>query len=330
MKRAWWVGSMVAGLVLALGCGDDDGVASDLGPPGDMGAMTTDDAAPPADLGGEQDLGGEPLCDAATCVNGACEADICVCDAGWTGDTCADLDEPTETNLLLWFDGDAMETLTIGDGMQIDAWEARYAVGGGAMVTPPSDGQRPRFQPGTSTWGRGAVGFDGVDDMLVQDGLWPGLAGRTEYTLAVVYTTSTTDTTAFVMTDPDGDPGFGIGTGSLPRQVLAIATDGTGGGTVLFQSEENALPTSGIQIAILRVSSGGSGLYLNGELVDRQLSVPTLALPASDIVLGADRIDGPSRIYGGAIGEVLVFGEALSEERFMALEDYLEAKWQSL
>ena len=321
---------LCAALALATACGDDDGSddTTDL-PPADMGAMV-DSSMPMADAGPGDDLGVDPTCDAESCVNGACETDVCVCDDGWTGASCEDLDEPATDGVLLWFDADMPETLTISDGNQVDAWEARFAVGGGgATVTAPSDGQRPRFQPGTSTWGHGALGFDGVDDKLVQEGLWPGLAGRTDYTVFGVYTHARSNTSAFTMTDPEGNPGFGLGTGPLSRQMMCLYGDGDGD-TALVDTEADATPSSGIQVVVLRVTTDGANMRLNGAEVDRQASAITLALPASEIVFGAESVDGDMRTYAGAIGEVIVYGTALDEGALTAVEDYLLAKWQSM
>ncbi len=313
-----------------VACGDDDRSDTTDLPPADMGPMV-DSSLPMLDANVDgPDLGLDPTCDAESCVNGACEADACVCDDGWTGGTCEDLDEPDTSGVLLWFDADMPETLTIGDGNQIDAWEARFAVGGGATVIPPSDGQRPRFQPGTSTWGRGALGFDGLDDKLVQEGLWAGLAGRTEYTVFGVYTFSQSDTSAFTLTDPDGNPGFGLGTGPLSRQMACLHADGDGGDSALLETERDAVPTSGIHVVVLRVTTDGATLRFNGAEVDASEAAIALNLPASEIVFGSESVDGNDRIYAGAIGEVIVYGSALGAADLAGVEDYLTAKWQSM
>jgi hypothetical protein len=314
-------------LLTLTACGDDDTDRTDVT---EMDMAVAMDLSMPMVDASDGDLGTDPSCTAETCVNGTCEADACVCDAGWSGESCAGLDEPTTDGVLLWFDADMPDTLTIGESNRIDAWEARFAVGGGATVTPPSDGQRPSFQPGTSTWGHGAIGFDGVDDKLVQEGLWPGLAGRTEYTVFGVYTHGMTDTSAFTMTDPDGNPGFGLGTGPLSRQMMCLYADANGGDTGLLETERDAVPTSGIQVVVLRVTEGGATMRFNGAQVDRSSTAVTLDLPASEIVFGAESVDGDERVYPGAIGEVIVYGSALGDTALAEVEDYLLAKWRSM
>ncbi len=308
-----------------IACGDDEPTDRlEL----DMGPMT--DLSTPALDASDEDLGPDPSCTAESCVNGTCEADACVCDGGWSGASCEDLDEPTTDGVLLWFDADMPETLTILDGEEVDAWEARFAVGGGATLSPTGHTRRPRFHPGTSTWGRGSVAFDGVDDKLVQEGLWPGLAGRTEYTAFAVYTHGSADTSAFTMTDPEGNPGFGLGTGPLSRQMMGLYADANGGDSALVETERDAVPTSGIHVVVLRVASGGATMRFNGEQVDSSGTSITLDLPASEIVFGAESVDGDTRTYGGNIGEVIVFGSALGETALAEVEDYLLAKWRSM
>jgi hypothetical protein len=103
---------------------------------------------------------------------------LCQCESGYEGAACdmceegfdsvggeCELPDPPALGLSLWLDADAPDSLTLGASNEVLGWADRRSFVA-LQATPTTGIARPTFQP-TGRNGRGAVDFDGVDQLAL-------------------------------------------------------------------------------------------------------------------------------------------------------------------
>lgn len=315
-------------LMLALGfaCGDDDGgdttdtTTMDMGPMGDTDMGGMDDP----DMGGmeDPDMFVAPGCEDLTCTNGTCDGSgvepVCVCDAGWTGDACEDLDAPDAADTVLWLDATDSDSFTF-DGVDVIRWADRSPEE--ADFVSDAASTRPRFDGviGSNT----AVQFDGVDDVLASDG-YTGLTGELRYTAFFVVSTGADNNILAGysggnerMKLEDSGSGFGlVYTHTVPADSDAIFSGTTG----YTQGETHV-------ITVQRTNQETSLWVNGGHRLVLPASTPEAIPSAMDMVLGADADDDTSDPLDGLVGEIIIFPTNLDLESRRGVESYLSEKW---
>ena len=319
---------------LALGCGDDapDESRVDAGPPDmtragpDAGPMAMDDLGPTVGDAATVEDAATPTCDPDPCVNGTCADDLCVCDRGWEGPLCDSSIPPPAGGAWWWLDADAEGVFDAGaDPDSVSTWRSRVEP---FAVYNPADEAQPRVQATDSLAnGRAMVAFDGVDDLLGGEGSTP--EDLTRYTAFAVFTVSRG--TAVELRDFVANPilRFAVDEGSAIR---ATVTDGSGGNAVTLGPATST--AGGVVVVAARIGATSVDFWVDGALVESR-AVSDLFPTAGPrdwlgVYLGAQGpFSGPlTDVYGGSVGEVMVFPSALSGGEVDAVDGYLAAKWQ--
>ncbi len=329
MEKAYGTKTLrIAGaLSIALGlmaCGDDDGDTTDtttidMGPMTgeDMGPMTGEDMGPMTD----PDMFVEPGCEDITCVNGTCDASgaepLCVCDAGWSGDTCEDLDAPAAADTVLWLDAADPDTFTF-DGAEVIRWADKSPEE--ADFVSDAASTRPRFSGVIGS--RSAVSFDG-DDVLTSDG-YGGLADELRYT-AFFVVSSVADANILAgysganerLKLEDTNSGFGVAyTHTVPADADAIF------------SGDAAYTVGDVHLITVQRTNQETSMWINGgNRLVLPASTPEAIPSAIDLVLGSDAADANTGGLGGLVGEVIIFPTNLDLESRREVESYLSEKW---
>jgi hypothetical protein len=314
-------------LMLALGlvaCGDDDGGITD-DPGADMGPMPGVDMGPmpDTDMGGmDPDMFVEPGCEDIACVNGTCDASgaepVCVCDAGWTGDTCEDLNAPSAADTVLWLDATDSDSFTF-DGADVIRWADRSPEE--ADFVSDAASTRPKYDGVIGT--RSAVQFDGVDDVLTSDG-YTGLTDELRYTAFFVVSSSADNNILAGYSGAnerlrleDTDSGFGLAyTHTVPADSDAI-----------FSTAE-AYTVGDVHLVTVQRTNEETSMWIDGgHRIVLAASTPEAIPSAIDLVLGDDTEDGNTTALSGLVGEIIVFPTNLDLESRRGVESYLAEKW---
>ncbi len=346
--------------LVALGaCGDVEGKETpDAAVPGD-GPASTDDA--PGDgssdgcQAGYQDEDGDGTCklscegtganDNLNCgPGGTCEIDDagdrgCTCSEGYEGtfcDTCSTgyekvgdeclLNLPPTAGLALWLDADSAASLTVS-GTAVASWADRRGGAGAITLTQSSATARPGYNA-TGHAGRGAVIFDGDDQLFVNS--FTGVSGA-DYELIVAL-------------NPLGAGAKGIASLASGTTSWAMLLEQSAGGGDFTITHRSPAGTSGGVVATAdRTNGPGSGWVV--ATYQSSAAIDTLAVFASDGASSVTNVadassSGPintsltfrvGRSQGGFMAgevlEVLVYTQRLTVAQRKEVTDYLRAKW---
>ncbi|HJL15799.1 MAG TPA: calcium-binding EGF-like domain-containing protein [Sandaracinaceae bacterium LLY-WYZ-13_1] len=267
---------------------------------------------------------GERYC---LCLDGYTGDDCDECAEGWqrVGSTCQ-LVPPPALGLVLWLDADEPGTLDLDAEMGVREWRDRRGLAGAVAESVTAVG-RPAYLPDGRD-GRGAVEFDGVDDLLAVHGFSD--LGSADFEVVVA-------------ADPQG---------SAPTGLFGALTGTSGWAFMVERHTENdfraiyrSTPgSSGGQTAVVERTNPPLPLYVFATH-QTSGSLDTLALFASD---GADQasgllnvnpsspLDSPINLrigrtqsarMEGPIYEVLVYSRRLSVSDREAVALYLREKW---
>ncbi len=101
-----------------------------------------------------------------------------------------------------------------------------------------------------------------------------------------------------------------------------------GNGTVSFRADDSAAPAAGVPHVNSLTSQGGTNVsyFLDGKLVTSTNVTPTTLADAGTPLMIGSRND-LSQYMNGQMGEVMIFGQALSAGDRVAVDNYLGAKY---
>jgi hypothetical protein len=307
--------SILFSFALAMGCGDD---TSGTPPEPDAGGA---DAAEPD--------GGEVLCD-LQCEHGECELvgalATCVCDPGFRGDACGELDAPDPGSIAFWLDAADPAVLT-ADG---DGHVATFRDKG----TQSLDCDLPQTTSETPTVV--ADGLNGLPVVHFDDGeaqylTWTGsqaFAGGNRYTMFLVFSVAGSGHT--ILSGEGAESRMELWRKVTTGDPLAYvhAPDSSG------MPAENKLPSEIASsfgwedgqphLVTIRRNNSHMSMWIDGR---HRFDVPTAnAVPLDDeleISLGR----GLGAYLAGDVAEVMVFGSAMDHTERREVEAYLGAKW---
>lgn len=334
---------------------EDDGGADDAGaddggiecPTGMAGPGCAECAA------GYQDADGDGACelgcdatgaDALDCgESGTCEEDDetglrgCVCADGYEGelcDTCAAgyeadgdacvLDLPPTTNLVVWLDADAPDSIT-RSGSAVSAWRDRRPAGM-PVLTQSTASARPGYVASERN-DRGAVRFDGGDELFVTGS----------------FALATDDYEILVAANPVGGGANGLvsfasGTTSWAVMLAAVDADfrlthrrpaGATGGHVATVERTVARGPSWVS-ASHQVSGALDTMALFAS--DGPDDVAMEVVPVTSAGIGTSMTFRVGRTQDGFLAgdlyEVLVYTRRLTVAEREEVTDYLRAKWR--
>ena len=217
--------------------------------------------------------------------------------------------------LKLWLDASDSSTVTL-NGSAVSQWGDKS--GNGFHFSQSTANNQPAYTGSIN--GRSAISFDGVNDGLDRTGVTnANIADTTGACAFAVYEISGTD---------------------LQYAVLRTLTTGSGHDrfnstgyhcyfrTSRFLSIPNPPPSTGLVLltSSSNVSSDTQSVRVNGAQYQSQVCATTFAawraLTGQAWAVGYD-----ASWLTGSVGEVLIYGKALSATDISKVEKYLAAKW---
>lgn len=239
---------------------------------------------------------------------------------------------PSIANLALWFDAtmgstlhqdSAKTTLVSASGNPVGAWTDRVASLGAFQSTAA---KRPTYITDGSG-GLGIVRFDGSSSLLQSTSTISLTTPSTIF--AVVRNTTTTDGVGGVFSHAGTSiPGVGLYAAARNQYVV----DGAGAYDLNSANTSKSLyPLWVVTLTYPGSSTNGTSIYLNGILEETFATTGGASIyPGSALIQIGGRTWGniPARLFGGDIGEIIVYNALLSASQRARVEAYLMAKWQ--
>jgi len=301
---------------------------------GDSGTVTPVDAgpAPVGDGGGAPD-GPTPVdsdggavadpCGDVSCENGSCDPETlaCVCEVGWSGESCNSPTLPTTEDLVLWLDAADGDSLLF-DGMGVTDWLDRGPAG---LAFAAEDSSTA---PSLSSIGtRPALRFDGIDDRLEATG-FEGLSGALQYTMMIVVSAGEGHHVLSGYQGADSrmrlaDTAFGM---SYTHTVPAGSSS-----TFSAWGDDWPYERDAVQVITVERTNEATSIWVDGGhriVIPADNPEPIPAANVLRLVLGDDPDDDDDAL-GGLVGEVLVFADRLDFATRESVESYLAAKWDT-
>jgi hypothetical protein len=230
---------------------------------------------------------------------------------------------PVPANLALWLDGSDAGTLTAG-GSNVSAWNDKS--GAGNNLTQATAADMPQLvAPSSTMHGRGSVSFNGSSQFLQTAGNF--VSAFQPQTTVFVLRNQNAPVTA-------NDSVFGVSGGNDRTQRFQLHDPYSASVIWDYGNDTNsALSTSGTYPGVHLIEAGGNQtaatayLSIDGSLKASIASVTAPPSFASSLTLGEATVVSTTRYYNGAIGEMLVYGRALSTTETQNVEGYLAWRW---
>lgn len=324
-------------VLLGSGCSDSGG-----GTGGSGGGTGDPDGGETGCPSGTQDADAdgvcEPDCASTACLHGTCvessESGLaeCECAAGFEGDACTELAEPSAADVALWLDAADDASFAFHSGQAVSTWTDRSSA---ALEATSVDAGTAPTRVVDALNGRPVVSFDGSDDELVM----PGVSAFSEathgnYTLFLVVRTMTEgqgsvflgegggDGLELVASEAgsDGTPELGLAHSPSAGWDVAVSAEGSSYGDPGWTHAEYHLVTIQRKRESLVVWVDGNnqiGAYdaWAGALNQTLDELLTLTFSPSYAPLAMD------------LAEMIVVSDDLHYGERLPYEEYLAAKW---
>ena len=224
---------------------------------------------------------------------------------------------PTTEGLVLWFDADDTNTVSLDANHSVSRWSDKS--GKGHHATQEDGASQPRYEP-VGFGGKPALRFDGRQFLALGQPAALDFEVGDPMSIAVVYD------------NPPGKSGTFIARGGGPagERAFQFYTTPSRIGAVTYGAMRECEARPGAQYAILVCDGTRTDIYVGGQHgLSYQAGKRAGGKPV-DVLIGARRETGDNRgtyyPLTGSIAEILVYDRALSGEEREALESRLAGK----
>ena len=229
--------------------------------------------------------------------------------------------------IVAWYDATSDRSFNkkeAVDGIKVSYWNdinSQSAVG--SVASQESNTSRPTytFDPSVAN-GLPVLRFDGNDFFNLPDGTVPD--SNYDYTFF------------FVMCVPTTGESFGVlGSGDSDTENGSNMISYRAGGFAENNWQKNSLLTQVISVAATKMqvftffydSTTGRKIFVNGTFKGEDKATNRRGLPTRNTIGKVMISNIPDMYFKGDIGEIILFGRALSKEERQMVEKYLAKKW---
>jgi len=223
------------------------------------------------------------------------------------------------TDALCWFDASQSDSLSIGGDGSVSAWRSR--TGDDAIVARAHGSQRPRLAPVRGRGPRGALRFDGRNDVLLARGLDLRLPAWTAVAVVAPLAPGHGGIVSGVpLGGDDYDPGFVIDMFGSTGGFNYVSVEGAGRQGGRLNQRTRSTPFGAFAAVVVCRDETELRVYVDGALEGTRPVSPAETL-VEELRLGARRYGGRDQEFLRAeLAEFMLFDRVLSDEERQALE----------